>query len=125
MIENQIYRLRFSNEELRAQQSLWRPICRFLQRYVAKEGATLDLGAGFCHFINNIQSRRKIALDVNEENLHSYAHRNVEKLVSEGASLSQISPASLDTVFASNVYEHFQSREDVAQSDILTFSTIA
>src|SRR5579859_4417039 len=116
VLENQIYRRRFSSEELKAQQALWKPICGFLQHYVAVDGTTLDLGAGFCHFINNIQSRRKIALDVNGENLDGYAHPEVEKLIAEGTSLAGISSASLDTVFASNVYEHFRSREDVAQS---------
>jgi SAM-dependent methyltransferase len=116
VIENQIYRLRFSKEEMKAQQALWKPICGFLQRYVPADGATLDLGAGFSHFINNIQSRRKIALDVNGENLHRYAHPEVEKLVSDGTRLSETSSASLDTIFATNVYEHFRSREDVADS---------
>ena len=33
-----------------------------------------------------------------------------------GAALDGVAAASVDSVFASNVYEHFPSREDVAQS---------
>lgn len=80
------------------------------------DGATLDLGAGYCHFINNVRASKKYALDLNEENLRLYADRDVEKLVGTGAELKALGPASLDTVFASNVYEHFPSREDVASS---------
>jgi len=116
MLETAIYKLRFSDDDLAEQRYLWAPICRFLQPYVRGEGSTLDLGAGFCHFINNIRSRIKVAVDLNGESLRRYAADDVRCVVSSGADLSEIQPASIDSVFASNVYEHFQSREDVAQS---------
>src|SRR6266536_5895598 len=116
MIETQIYRHRFSEREIHQQCAFWRPICNYLQRYVHPDGVTLDLGAGFCHFINNIRSREKIALDVNEENLRHYADKDVQIVVASGSDLSMIPSASVDTVFASNLYEHFQSREQVATS---------
>ena len=55
MIEARMYRRRFSDRELHRQCAFWRPICNYLQRYVHADGVTLDLGAGFCHFINNIR----------------------------------------------------------------------
>jgi SAM-dependent methyltransferase len=116
MIESQLYRHRFSARELARQQAFWRPICHYLQRYVHPDGVTLDLGAGFCHFINNIRSREKIALDINEENLQRYANEGVRIIVAAGSDLSMIPSDSVDTVFASNVYEHFHSREQVAAS---------
>src|SRR6266545_1917397 len=84
MIETQIYRHRFSEREIHQQCAFWRPICNYLQRYVHPDGVTLDLGAGFCHFINNIRSREKIALDVNEENLRHYADKDVQIVVATG-----------------------------------------
>ena len=116
MIEAQMYRRRFSDRELQRQGAFWRPICGYLQRYVPPDGVTLDLGAGFCHFINNIRSREKIALDINAESLRRYADKEVRIVVASGADLSAIPSASVDTVFASNVYEHFHSREQVAAS---------
>ena len=116
MIEAQMYRRRFSDRELQRQGAFWRPICHYLQRYVPPDGVTLDLGAGFCHFINNIRSREKIALDINAESLRRYAAQAVRIVVASGADLSAIPSASVDTVFASNVYEHFHSREQVAAS---------
>jgi len=111
-IEQAIYRHRFSEAELESNRLLWAPICRYLQRYVNPDGVTLDLGAGYCHFINQIQSREKIAVDINADALRRYATPGVRCL----ASMDGIPPDSLHTVFASNVYEHFPSQEAVAES---------
>lgn len=115
LLEAEIYSRRFSDKELAAQRALWKPICQFLQTYVNAAGTTLDLGAGYCHFINNIQSARKYALDLNQENLDKYGAVDVEKLVGSGNRIA-LPDDSIDTVFASNVYEHFPTREDVAAS---------
>ena len=116
MIETELYRLRFTQAELISQRAFWRPICKYLQRYVNPDGVTLDLGAGFCHFINEIQSKSKIAVDINAENLDRFADPNVRRVTSSGSDLSLLPQSSIDTVFASNVYEHFTSREEVAAS---------
>src|SRR5258708_13093838 len=116
MVETSLYRQRFSAQELQKQRAFWIPICRFLQRWIPEDGATLDLGAGYCHFINGIRSAKKLALDINDENLRAYAAGNVQCIVSNGADLSAIPSASLDAVFASNVYEHFQTRKQGAES---------
>ena len=115
-LDSNIYQIRFSQEELSVARAFWAPICRYLQRYVEPSGTTLDLGAGYCHFINNIQSKRKLALDINGENLRRYADPEVECIEANGTELTGIKSGSVNTVFASNVYEHFHSREDVASS---------
>ena len=115
-IETSIYRLRFSDEELRQARAFWVPICRYLERYLSTTGATLDLGAGYCHFINTVRAGRKFALDVNPENLERWAQPEVKCVIASGNLLTMFDDGSLDTVFASNVYEHFHSKDDVAES---------
>jgi SAM-dependent methyltransferase len=115
-IERPIYDLRFSEEELAQARAFWRPVCAYLQRYVNPNGTTLDLGAGYCHFINNIASREKLALDMNGPNLRKHAKPDVRCIEASGADLAEIPSNSVDSVFASNVYEHFPSREEVARS---------
>jgi SAM-dependent methyltransferase len=115
-LETSIYGIRFSEKELANARAFWRPICRYLQRYVDPDGVTLDLGAGYCHFINTIVSREKLALDLNGENLRRHAAPQVRCITASGANLEGIGSGSIDTVFASNVYEHFPSREDAAIS---------
>jgi SAM-dependent methyltransferase len=116
VIETQMYRLRFSAEEIRQQRAFWAPICRYLENYIHVGGVTLDLGAGYCHFINNVRSTTKYALDLNGDILSQYADPDVRTFTSSGRSLRMMPDASIDTVFASNVYEHFDSRQDVAES---------
>lgn len=115
-LEGTIYRIRFSEQELAQARAFWQPICRYLQRYVDPKGTALDLGAGYCHFINNIVSAKKLALDLNGENLRLYAAPGIRCIESTGADLAEIQSGSIDSVFASNVYEHFPSREDVSRS---------
>jgi hypothetical protein len=59
------YANRFSGIE--AQRSaLWQVLTRsYLQRWVKATDVVLDVGAGYCEFINNIQASRKWALDLN------------------------------------------------------------
>lgn len=115
-METELYRIRFSDAELKQARKFWRPICRYLQRYIPASGTTLDLGAGYCHFINTIESQEKIAVDVNEQALRKHAASGVRPVICSGADLSGIASDSVDTVFASNVYEHFPSRPDVMRS---------
>ncbi len=116
LIEPELYAQRFSERDLASARAMWRPIAGYLQRYVDASGTTLDLGAGFCHFINTIESSVKIAVDINAAQLARYAGPGVRCLSIDGADLAQLPSGSIDTVFASNVYEHFPSRESVAAS---------
>jgi len=116
MVDDHLYHLRFSDDELRRARRFWVPICRYLERYIPADGATLDLGAGYCHFINTVRSARKYALDVHADNLARWALPEVEQIVASGHRLPMFATESLDTVFASNVYEHFHTKEDVADS---------
>src|SRR5918911_2512313 len=63
-----LYSNRFNQEEQRQKERIWKVLCRdFFQRYVHPSDTVLDIGAGYCEFINNIQCARKIALDLNED----------------------------------------------------------
>jgi SAM-dependent methyltransferase len=115
-IEPEIYRQRFTQKELQAARAFWIPICRYLEQFLYTEGATLDLGAGYCHFINNVRSKKKYALDLSAEHLLQHAASDVETIEASASRLDRFPDSSLDSVFASNLYEHFQSREDVACS---------
>ena len=73
----------------------------------------MDLGAVYCHFINSIRSRQKIAVDINEDVLRRRATPDVRCIVADGVDLSEIPSNSVDTVFASNLFEHFITKERV------------
>lgn len=100
------YAHRFSQDELRDKQVLWQELCKqVFQEYVPVQGTVLDLGAGYCEFINNIQARSKIAVDLNPDT-KAFAHSDVAVLGIDSRDMQAIRSGSVDTVFSSNFFEH-------------------
>lgn len=102
-----LYSHRFSAGERQRKARVWRTICdHFLSRYVPADGTVLDIGAGYCEFINHIRARRRIAVDLNPDTARAAA-QGVEVLSIPLESVgSVLEPRSIDVVFASNVFEH-------------------
>jgi SAM-dependent methyltransferase len=90
-----------------ARDTVWRAICRYLQPYVPVTGAVLDLGAGYCSFVNHVQARERHALDVSPE-LARHAGPGVIVHVGRCDDLSGFADGSFDVVFASNLLEHLE-----------------
>jgi len=87
---------------------VWRAICEYLQRFVNTQDAILDLGAGYCDFINNINAQRKIAVDLNSE-AEKYCDKNVKFYSSPITNLGFIADHTIDLVFMSNLLEHLEN----------------
>ncbi len=94
---------------------VWKEICRYLQkRYIPVTSKILDVGAGYCHFINNIPGAEKHALDTSPIILE-YANENVITHVQSCTNMESISSDFFDVVFASNLFEHL-TREELCQT---------
>lgn len=107
----EMYARRFGPKERAQKDALWKVLCRsFFQRYVSEADVVVDLGAGYCEFINNIRCARKIAVDANEDT-RQYAAEDVTVIVGSAADLSSLDAGSVDVVFASNLFEHLPSKE--------------
>ena len=108
-----LYKERFSPEEVERKNRLWRVLCTdFFQKFVPEDSVVLDIGAGYCEFINNIRARRKYAVDLNEDT-RSFAIPDVEVFTSAATDLHFLPPDSVDIAFMSNFLEHLQSKEEV------------
>jgi SAM-dependent methyltransferase len=94
--------------------ALWQPLCEYLQRYIPVTGRVLDLGAGYCSFINQIQASEKHALDLYPDFIQ-YATPDVHTHVGSCEDLGQFSTGYFDAVFASNLLEHL-ARETLART---------
>lgn len=106
-----LYSARFSVAEQERKRRVWRVLCEsFFQRYVDPGATLLDVGAGQCEFVNAIACRRRIALDLNPD-VQRYADAGVEVLHGACTDLGAIADASVDVVFASNVFEHLPSKD--------------
>jgi len=91
---------------------LWRTlVSAYFQRLIPEGGCTLELGAGYAHFINHVRSqKRRIAIDT-WEGLKEHAAPGVETLIQSACDLNGIEPVSVDFAFASNLAEHLTKEE--------------
>lgn len=105
-----IYERRFAgNQEER--EKVWRVLTRhFFQRWVGSTSTVLDVGAGYCEFINNIQAGCKYALDLNPETPRR-AGATVKVLSQDVTAAWAVASDSIDVVFSSNFFEHMPTKE--------------
>ena len=78
----------------------------------------LDLGCGEGDFINSVDARRRIAVDVWPD-FPSHIKPGIETHVGSVTDLSFLDDGSIDFVFASNLFEHISQMEFVAVLDQL------
>lgn len=88
-------------------QSLWR--YRF-HTMVGPNDCVLDLGAGYCSFINCVVARRRIAIDA-WEGFPAYLAPNIEHKVGSVTNLDFLEDSAVDFAFASNLFEHLTKDE--------------
>jgi SAM-dependent methyltransferase len=87
---------------------LWRALYRhFFASLIAPADCVLELGAGYCSFINQVVARRRIALD-SWEGFLGQLEPGVEGRVADATDLAFLEPASVNFVFASNLFEHLE-----------------
>jgi SAM-dependent methyltransferase len=104
-----LYRTRFEGaEDYRTE--VWRVLSdTFFQRWIEPTASVLDLGAGYCEFINTVAAGEKYAMDLNPETGRraSGAVRVLEQDCSAGWPLKD---GDLDVVFTSNFLEHLPDK---------------
>jgi SAM-dependent methyltransferase len=104
-----LYEHRFDAAARAAKARVWSVLCaHFFQRWVRPTDTVLDLGAGFCEFINHIGCAAKYAVDSNPE---------ISVLAAPGV-VTHCGPAheldwvggQVDVVFTSNFFEHIPDK---------------
>lgn len=101
---NGYHRTRLTYDERR--EMLWKTLCEsYFQSLVSKDACVLELGAGYGHFINHIQCRRRIAVDIWQE-MPQFVNSDVECHIGNVTQLDFVGDKSVDFVFASNLFEH-------------------
>ncbi len=111
-----LYANRFNNREQQQKAQIWHVLCRdFFQRYVQSSDTVLDIGAGYCEFINTINCAHKIALDLNEDTKR-YAAPEVRVVQCMSNHMTEIDDELVDVAFASNFFEHLPNKEAFLQT---------
>lgn len=106
------YRRRFESAAA-YRKRVWKVLCgSFFSRIIAPESTLLDVGCGWGEFINQIDVRKKYAMDLNPD-ARARLDANVEFLHQDCSQAWPLADASLDVVFSSNFLEHLPNKQSI------------
>jgi len=88
---------------------VWDELCAYFSRWVPRDATVLDLGCGYCEFINGIKCARKFAMDLNPA-AAKHAGKDVTLLAQDCSEPWNVPSGSLDVVFTSNFFEHLPDK---------------
>jgi len=95
----------------RGRKKVWKAIAEYLQHFINRNtDSVLDLGAGYCDFINNIKARERLAVDMNPDG-SQFCEKGVKFHRASVTDLSMLQEQSIDVLFASNLLEHLDDSE--------------
>jgi len=104
----QLYQNRFGGmAEYR--QKVWTVLSRFFSRWISADANVLDLGCGWCEFINSVNCRLKFGMDLNPDSKH-FAKPEVRILEQDCSATWALPADTLDAVFTSNFLEHLPTK---------------
>jgi len=95
---------------LKFRQGVWREIVRYIRRDTGEPSTVIELGSGYCDFINQFPAGRKIAFELNPE-MAMFAAPDVELHIENAESIGELALSSADMIFASNFLEHLNKAE--------------
>jgi SAM-dependent methyltransferase len=109
MTDSSYHSTRFTPDPRR--QVLWRTLVTHeFQKHIPPAAVVLELGAGYGHFINAVQARRRIAVDV-WPGMTEHLAPGVEGIVTDIFRLDAVADDSIDYVFSSNCFEHVSQQQ--------------
>ncbi len=94
--------------ELRSRGGVWQEIARYVARDAPGAERVLELGAGYCDFINAFPAAERSAFDLNPR-MAGHAEPTVRFFVGDAVRLPGMAPRSIDLCFASNFLEHLEA----------------
>lgn len=111
---SKLYKTRFKVELIDRKNNIWKILCRdFFQKYISKNSSCLEMASGYGEFINNIDAKEKIAIDLNAES-KKFLHNNIKFINKDILSLkSNDLHNRVDIVFTSNFLEHLDSKKSL------------
>jgi SAM-dependent methyltransferase len=118
-----LYHNRFDKKE-GAKQAVWKTLCvHFFQRFTPKKGRVMDIAAGNCEFINHIEANEKIAFDINGD-AALFAKPDVRFIHDTFFNMGSYAIGEFEVVFASNIFEHLDSKEQVVSAMKLCYERL-
>lgn len=108
-----LYDFRFPSRTEGIRHQLWGVLIReFFQKLIPESSVLLDFGCGRGEFIGQIKAKRKIGLDKENLLLDQYVEK-IEFFAVRNSRWDFLENDSIDVIFASNVFEHFESKNEL------------
>lgn len=105
------FRTRFAFDPRR--DIVWQEVCRYLQkRHIPEDARIIDVGAGYCNFINNVRGSERHAVDLFTR-LPEFASPEVTAHVRSCTDMSFLDDDSFDVAFTSNLFEHLSREQTI------------
>jgi SAM-dependent methyltransferase len=90
-----------------ARELVWRVIAEYVGRWIPPAAHVVEIGAGYCQWINAIPAARRVAVD-SWSGFAAHAAAGVEtQVLDASAMLAALGSNAFDVALASNVLEHF------------------
>jgi hypothetical protein len=106
-----LYNIRYRESILSRKANIWRIIVSgFYQRFIKDTDIVMDVASGHGEFINNINCRKKIAVDLKDDG-DKYLNPGIEFHNISALQISEICTHKVDVVFVSNFLEHLPDRK--------------
>jgi len=86
---------------------VWEVLNEYLARWIPADAHVLEIGAGYCHWINGVRAARRVAVDL-WPGLPRFAAPGVDaRILDASTGLRSLGGEQFDAVLASNILEHF------------------
>ena len=96
--------------------AVWRILCSdYFSKFISPEAHVLDLGAGWCEFINNVTAAKKYAMDLNPDT-GSHLTSGATFIQQDCLQSWDLPAESLDVVFTSNLFEHMPDKDSLERT---------
>ena len=112
-----LYSNRFDSQQRKTKVALWKVLIEgFLQKHIGQESIILDIGGGYCEFINQIQAREKYLIELNPDS-KIFANPDIKLLNISILSLNahKLLTKRFDKIFISNFFEHLRNKEELIE----------
>jgi SAM-dependent methyltransferase len=111
---DRLYRHRFPAETHAQRAAVWKVLCAsWFSRYIPPHARVLEIAAGYCDFINNIEAAERVAVDLNPETKNHAAQGVVVHQVAAEQLAEAVPQNYFNTAFMSNFLEHCRSRDEM------------
>lgn len=108
-----IYGQRWNPTELAGVRAVWNVLVTdYFQQLIPANSRVLDIGCGFCHFLNAVKAEERVGIDANPDAKRHAAPGVTVHTVSD-LGLGEVPQNHFDLIFISNFLEHLGNSQTV------------